>query len=35
MDKILDMKNVFLSSICFRLLPTDVAWGTIFSFVSF
>ena len=30
MDTILDMKNVFLSSVCFLLFPTDVAWGNFF-----
>ena len=34
MDKILEMKNVFLSSVCVCLLPTDVAWDNIFSFCS-
>ena len=34
MDTILDMKKVFLSSVCFRLLPTDVAWDNIFLFCS-
>ena len=35
MDTILDMKKVFLSSVCFRLFPTDVACDTIFLlFVS-
>ena len=33
MDTILDMKKVFLSSVCFSLLPTDVAWDNIFYFV--
>ena len=33
MDTILDMTKVFLSSVCFRLLPADVAWENIFSFV--
>ena len=30
MDTILDMTKVFLSSICFRLLPTDVEWENVF-----
>ena len=30
MDTILDMKKVFLSSVCFCLLPTDVAWDNVF-----
>ena len=30
MDTILDMTKVFLSSVCFRLLRTDVAWDNIF-----
>ena len=35
MDTILDMTKVFLSSVCFRLFPTDVAWDNIFLlFVS-
>ena len=29
MDTILDMTKVFLSSVCFCLLPTDVAWDNI------
>ena len=33
MDTILDMKKN-LSSVCFLLLPTDVAWDNIFSFCS-
>ena len=35
MDTILDMTKVFLSSICFSLLPTDVAWDNIHSFCSY
>ena len=31
---ILDMKKVFLSSVCFCLLTTDVAWENIFFFCS-
>ena len=34
MDKILDMKYSFLSSVCFSLLPTDVVWDNIFLFYS-
>ena len=35
MDTILDMTKVFLSSVCFRLFPTDVACENIFFlFVS-
>ena len=34
MDTILDMTKVFLSSICFCLLPTDVTWDNPFSFCS-
>ena len=34
MNTILDMKKGFLSSACFRLLPTDVAWDNIFFFCS-
>ena len=33
MDIILDMKFFFLSSVCFCLVPTDVSWAYIFSFV--
>ena len=33
MDTILDMTKVFVSSACFRLFPTDVAWDNIFSFL--
>ena len=32
MDTILDMKKVFLSSVCFCLLLTDFAWDNIFFF---
>ena len=32
MDTILDMTNVFLSSVCFCLLPIDAAWGNIVFF---
>ena len=32
MDTILDMKKVFLSSVCFRLFPTDVACDNICFF---
>ena len=32
MDTILDMTKVFLSSVYFRLFPTDVAWDNIFFF---
>ena len=35
MDKILDTTIFFLSSVCFRLLPTDVAWDNIFFFCSY
>ena len=34
MDTILDTKKVFLSSVCFSLLPTDVAWDNLFLFMS-
>ena len=34
MDTILDMTKVFLSSICFRLFPIDVACDNFFWFVS-
>ena len=34
MDTLLDKTKAFLSSVCFRLLPTDVAWGNIFFFCS-
>ena len=34
MEKILYMTKVFPSSICFLLLPTDVAWDNIFLFFS-
>ena len=34
MDTILDVKKVFLSSVCFLLFPTDVAWDNIFFFCS-
>ena len=34
MDTILDMKKVFLSSVCFSLLTTDVAWDNIVLFFS-
>ena len=34
MDTILGMTTIFLSSICFSLLPTDVAWYNIFLFCS-
>ena len=34
MDTVLDTKNWFLSSVCFRLLPTDVAWDNIVFFCS-
>ena len=30
MDKILDMKEYFLSFVCVRLLSIDVAWDNIF-----
>ena len=30
MDTIVDIKNVFLFSVCFHLLTTGVAWDTIF-----
>ena len=30
MDTILDIEKVFVYSVCFSLLPTDVAWGNIF-----
>ena len=30
MDTILDMENVFLYSVCFSLLPTDVVWDNFF-----
>ena len=30
MDTILDMKIFFLSSVCFRLLPTYIAWDNFF-----
>ena len=33
MDTILDMTNVFLSSVCFSLLQTDVAWAIFCLFV--
>ena len=32
MDTILDMTKVFLSYVCFRLFPTEVAWENIFFF---
>ena len=32
MDTILDMTKVFLSSVCFRLFATDVAWDNFFLF---
>ena len=32
MDTILDMTKTILSSVCFRLLTTDVAWDNIFFF---
>ena len=32
MDTILDMTKVFLSSVCFRLFPADVACDNIFFF---
>ena len=35
MDTILDMTKVFLSSVFFSLLPTDVAWDKILSFCSY
>ena len=34
MDTILDTTKVYLSSVCFRLLPTDVAWDNMFFFCS-
>ena len=34
MDTILDMTKVFMSSVCFRLFPTDVACDNIFSIVT-
>ena len=34
MATILDMTKVFLSSVRFNLLPTDVAWNNIFLFCS-
>ena len=34
MDTILDTTKVFLSYVCFHLLPTDVAWDNIFFFYS-
>ena len=30
MEKIFNMKQVFLSSVCFSLLPTNVAWDNSF-----
>ena len=33
MDIILDMTNFFLSSVCFSLLPNDVAWDNNVYFV--
>ena len=33
MDTILDMTKVFLSSVSFCLLPTDVAWNNIFILI--
>ena len=30
MDTILDIIKVFLSSVCFSLVPTDFAWDNIF-----
>ena len=33
MDTILDVKKVFLSSVCFLLFPTDVACDKLFWFV--
>ena len=35
MDTILDMTKDFLSFVCFRLLPTDVAWDNICFFCSY
>ena len=34
METILDMTKVFMSSVCFSLLTTDVAWDNIFLFCS-
>ena len=34
MDTLLDTTKVFLSSVCFLLLPTDDAWDSIFFFCS-
>ena len=34
MDTIFYMKLLYLSSVCFSLLPTDVAWDNIFLFCS-
>ena len=34
MDTILDMTKSFMSSVCFCLLPTDVAWENIVFFCS-
>ena len=34
MDTILDMKNIFLSSVCFCLFPIDVACDIIIFFCS-
>ena len=34
MDTILDTAKVFLYSVCFCLLQTDVAWDNIFFFCS-
>ena len=34
METILDMTKVFLSSVCLRLVTTDVAWYNIFFFCS-
>ena len=34
MDTILDITKVFLSSVCFCLLRTDVAWENICFFFS-
>ena len=33
MDTVLDLTKVFLSFVCFRLFPTDVACDNCFSFV--
>ena len=32
MDTILDMTKTIMSSVFFRLLPTDVSWDNIFIF---